>query len=628
MKKQYKKALAAVLAVSMAWNLIPNIPYAHASRTPHYIVDDIETLPDDIMYQQVEFGTKETELELPDELLMLVRPDNEEDWNIEYIETASPSNADRAEEKSETVTPSGAERTDEDEDETATPSTATSSNAEDTDGDWRMVRVEWVLNERFSEAAEYDGEQPGIYVFDAEFANDRYSVGDALLPTIEVEVLEEVQEQPVQRAPLAIQEQAVGGMATITAFAELSDEVKAQELAIGASETEITLPNTLGVILALQTEDSVDGGTGDEINVGLTGIEWKIDEKKSSTAEFSSDESASGNKYVYVPVLPETTELKNDNGEMQVYTLALDTNLELPEITVTIAWVADKYGTPMDGGITGDCEWKVYDTNNNHTADLLVVSGEGRTGSYKGYDRPWESYKDTITSLIVEDGVEYIDQRAFWSMTALENIKLAGSVQGMDYMAFCLCGSLKRLVLPEGLTYIGAVAFSGCENLTYAELPDTLDKIDNWAFDGCVSLETLIIPKNVASIGTEVFDEGTTVYNLSEAELTSDMLGGAKEGNVYKITLSDGSGEEQIQKVLTSEIAAGTRYEGTEYNAASYFADGDGNAWFVLDEESGFYSEVTAENEAEVLSANPVLYKAKTMSWNGINAAAEYTGRR
>lgn len=219
MKEQCKKVLAAVLILSLIWNLMPNISYVFAAQTFYYIVDDIEELPDEVRSQQAVFGTERKDLKLPDRLDMLVRLADENDEEIDYIETASSSNMGKRKKTTETATSSNANKiaspsnTAEAEEnaETATPSNATPSNATPSDADdrdslWRSVEVRWEVNRQLSTAAEYDGKTPGIYVFDAELADDRYSMGEALLPVIEVEVLEEGQAGIAKMSPLQEEE--------------------------------------------------------------------------------------------------------------------------------------------------------------------------------------------------------------------------------------------------------------------------------------------------------------------------------------------------------------------------------------------------------------------------------------
>lgn len=214
MKERYRKVLSAVLILSLIWNLMPDIPYVLAAQTFYYIVDDIEALPDEVRSQQAAFGTERKELDLPDRLDMLIRLTDEDDEEINYIEIASSSNIGKRKEMKETATSSDADEIAspsnaievEEKAEIATPSDATPSDADDMDSNWRSVEVRWTVNRQLSIAAEYNGQQPGIYIFDAELADDRYSMGEALLPAIEVEVLEEGQAEITKILPLQEEE--------------------------------------------------------------------------------------------------------------------------------------------------------------------------------------------------------------------------------------------------------------------------------------------------------------------------------------------------------------------------------------------------------------------------------------
>jgi hypothetical protein len=124
---------------------------------------------------------------------------------------------------------------------------------------------------------------------------------------------------------------------TITAFTELSDEIANQQLAVGAVESDIQLPDTLNVTVEsasvdqsgsnAQTTtgpaidvDTVQDSTDTTQAVTLENITWEMDSDNSTSATF--DSSVNGAFYSYVPVLPEG------------YILA--TNVSLPEISVQI----------------------------------------------------------------------------------------------------------------------------------------------------------------------------------------------------------------------------------------------------------------------------------------------------
>ncbi|MCD8224921.1 MAG: hypothetical protein LUC99_08780 [Clostridiales bacterium] len=201
--KAMKKKLALAMAVVIAAGSVPFMPSAWAKPAKEMEIVNIRELPEETLYQQVEYGTKKRSLDLPRYLYAEIREvgedaddtDDTDDGSVVTTATASNASvarratASNAEKKTgtqtATATPSNAAVP------AATPSNATPSNAEEDDfGNWKRVRVNWVLNESFSEQEEYDGEVPGIYVFEAELARDRYVLGEAELPQIEIEVLE------------------------------------------------------------------------------------------------------------------------------------------------------------------------------------------------------------------------------------------------------------------------------------------------------------------------------------------------------------------------------------------------------------------------------------------------------
>jgi len=61
---------------------------------------------------------------------------------------------------------------------------------------------------------------------------------------------------------------------------------------------------------------------------------------------------------------------------------------------------------------------------------------------------------------------------------AVENMK----VVGLGKLAFCLERYLAKVVIPEGVEYIDERAFEGCVNLKEVELPESLIAIGSKAF--------------------------------------------------------------------------------------------------------------------------------------------------
>ena len=81
MKKKYKRALAAALAAVMIWNTCDWHPQVLAGSSVQYI-EEVKELSDEILHQEVPYGTKYKDLELPDKLKVRVlaeeAPDEED----------------------------------------------------------------------------------------------------------------------------------------------------------------------------------------------------------------------------------------------------------------------------------------------------------------------------------------------------------------------------------------------------------------------------------------------------------------------------------------------------------------------------------------------------------------------
>lgn len=173
MKRRWRKGMAVILSAALVSGSIwPGMGIFAKAAVPDRMIEAFEELPEDTLLQQVPFGTKKRELKLPNYL------------NAK-LEAEEGSGGD-GEDGGDAATPSQA--------------AATGSEADKMVG-WRRVKVTWILDEDFSEQETYDGQVPGIYVFEAELASDKYGLSGAELPAIEVEVLEEDEEKGREATP-------------------------------------------------------------------------------------------------------------------------------------------------------------------------------------------------------------------------------------------------------------------------------------------------------------------------------------------------------------------------------------------------------------------------------------------
>ena len=506
MKKKYKRALAAALAAVMIWNTCDWHPQVLAGSSVQYI-EEVKELSDEILHQEVPYGTKYKDLELPDKLKVRVlaeeasdKEDGAEDKDgAEKIATPSDLQSGdgevETEKKSQTLSssetdgivrkasPSEADGTEKSEiggvDDTEQKASPSDAEGTKTDKNWKEVKVRWVLDETFSEKDTYDGETPGIYVFDAELRSSRYELDTGFLPSIEVMVL------PEEKGP------------AIIGFSELDETVAVQKLPLGAKESDIILPDTLEVELEEADEtlaedsqnvhlvEAVDKGTEKDTDAEtavwqISGITWKLDEEQSDLPEFhggisekdyfeefdedgepvetstktwagyeEANQDYNGCAYVYTPVLPEEYPM----GE----------EAELPEICVL---VGEMQLMTLAGG--------EYDLNNEplliNSDNLDRFNGKIITGQYCPTNRPEFTHTDikggiiidnVAVDLTIQDVTIQSDGARGWNLAGIYlkgnaqlNLTLEGTntLVGLDEGAGIEVGKGATLVITENST--------------------------------------------------------------------------------------------------------------------------------------------------------------------------------
>lgn len=143
------------------------------------------------------------------------------------------------------------------------------------------------------------------------------------------------------------------------------------------------------------------------------------------------------------------------------------------------------------------------------------------TGNYERYIHSLWHSGDTFE---VPDGVERIEDRAFYE-----------------------CRSLTSITLPDGVTEIGESAFVACYNLTELQIPDSVTRIGDNALIDCYSLTSITIPDSVTDLGEGVFCFGSLeTVHIGDGikELKYQVFG----RNYYLTTVYIGSNVKYIDK--------------------------------------------------------------------------------
>ena len=132
----------------------------------------------------------------------------------------------------------------------------------------------------------------------------------------------------------------------------------------------------------------------------------------------------------------------------------------------------------------------------SYESNVIVLTDEGRTLYHvpmkfsgtvtipasvrkirSGYSTGAFNQRVKITEIIIENGLEEIDERAFSQCKQLKRIVIPPSVKKIGSFAFTGCTSLEEVCLSEGLEELENTAFNWCHKLTKLELPSTLIEI-------------------------------------------------------------------------------------------------------------------------------------------------------
>jgi len=150
---------------------------------------------------------------------------------------------------------------------------------------------------------------------------------------------------------------------------------------------------------------------------------------------------------------------------------------------------------------------------------MFVVSGTGAMADYhyEGQSEqvaPWQSFKDSVTAIIIEDGVTSVGNYTFRGFTGLTSVTIPNSVKKIGDGAFSRCSGLTSIMIPNTVTFIGPSAFAGT-GLTSIVIPDSVRSINGGTFGGCERLTSVTISPRVVYIGDAAFTGCTSLTTIT-----------------------------------------------------------------------------------------------------------------
>ncbi len=120
--------------------------------------------------------------------------------------------------------------------------------------------------------------------------------------------------------------------------------------------------------------------------------------------------------------------------------------------------------------------------------------------------KQWYIGDNTITKVVLPEGIEKINQYAFANLTSLEEIVLPSTLESIEYGAFYGCSSLAKITFSgeNNLKIISQSAFESCNLQGTIDL-SSICVISNYAFAGNQELEGVITGDTLLSIGEYAF---------------------------------------------------------------------------------------------------------------------------
>ena len=178
-----------------------------------------------------------------------------------------------------------------------------------------------------------------------------------------------------------------------------------------------------------------------------------------------------------------------------------------------------KSGATLTGGAAGDgsgVTWQLTENTDDSSTYTLTIRGSGAMEDYQtSSSRPWNNFRDQITSVVISPGITSIGNCAFTLFSKLIHVDIADSVISIGDRAFSYCSSLTDIKIPQSVTYIGGVVFRECTNLSSITLSNNITSIGPFAFEKCTNLTSITIPGSVTAIGPNAFEDCTNLTSIT-----------------------------------------------------------------------------------------------------------------
>lgn len=237
-----------------------------------------------------------------------------------------------------------------------------------------------------------------------------------------------------------------------------------------------------------------------------------------------------------------------------------------------------------NGSLGGNVKWS-YDTKTK----VITVSGSGAMKDFKSATDGQNFHKLVIgstqypnkdaTKIVINEGVTYIGQNAFRSLTGVKEVSIPSSVTSIGRSAFEGCSALTTVNLTESLTAIGAYAFKSTK-FASVKMPYSVKSVGEHAFNGISGLK---ITCNYGDAAYNYCKTYNAAYTLrTPAVVCESSFDAAKNQIVLTVKVKDASGLNAANFTVTYNDAV--KPVSTDYTVDDFDASSDVKTAVVYNE--------------------------------------------
>ena len=196
-------------------------------------------------------------------------------------------------------------------------------------------------------------------------------------------------------------------------------------------------------------------------------------------------------------------------------------------LAICIATLTPKVQAASSGSCGENLTWNLTD------AGKLTISGTGDMETFDWAGAPWYEVRDSVKTVVIEDGVTSVAPYAFYRCYKLETAKLPEGIVSIGKSAFEGCTAMKSVNFGSSLTTIGVFAFKDCSKLTKLTFPLSVTRIEGGAFYNCTAMQDVYIADPLAWCKIDFEDRNSNPMQYAY----SMYLHGGQE--IYSIRLDE-----------------------------------------------------------------------------------------